>query len=82
MLKLEGVKEGGGIKINLPDGEVIKVRCFTSNKAPNKIDYLIEADKSILIDKMFYNGKTYREVKEAKEQRRNAETPSYNKAQG
>lgn len=81
MLKLSA-KEGDGIKISLPNGEVIKIRCFTSNKAPNKIDYLIDADKSIHIDKMFYNGKTYREVKEAEEQRNNVTNPLCNKAQG
>jgi len=81
MLKLS-VKEGDGLKISLPDGEIITIRCFTSNKAPNKIDYLIDADKSIHIDKMYYNGKTYREIKEAEEQRKKNVSPSYNKAQG
>lgn len=81
MLKLS-VKEGDGLKISLPDGEIITIRCFTSNKAPNKIDYIIDADKSIHVDKMFYNGKTYREVKDAEDKRRRLNNPSFNKAQG
>lgn len=69
MLKLS-VKEGDGIKLTLPDGQEVKIRCFTSNRYPNKIDYLIDADRSIQADKMYYNGKTYKERKEEVEMKR------------
>ena len=69
MLKLS-VKERDGIKLTLPDGTEIKIRCMTSNYAPNKIDFHIHAPKSVHIDKMFYNGKTYKEAKLEEENRK------------
>lgn len=64
MLRLQ-IKKGHGIKLTLGDREV-KIKCYQSNKN-GMIDWAIDAERDIVVDRMFPNGETYIERLRLKE---------------
>jgi len=63
MLRLD-IRHGHGIKITNDRGEEIVIKCSKSKEDPSKISYKIDAPENFHIDRVFYNGETYKERKE------------------